>query len=268
MTCTLEYSLIAIIRFALIFFTTFMIVSHTHRYLFLELPLTASTAIAKELIEHYDGKSIYYKHANYRKFLKKASEEEKKYFTFIGIRNPMDQAVSHYYKYLSNHNEKYADIQEVKKTKNPIKHYINQRIHQRKFKYVQEHNPSFSDFFMKFYGIPYSNWANLDKDKMNGVISFEHIQEDFAKVLKDLGIEAKRPLPQGNKTEAKTKHFLEHFDTKESQEKAALVFGPFMKEWGYSFPPEWKVDGFMMQKKGAYDRYNYFKKIFWSLLGK
>jgi len=245
-----------------------MIISHQHKYLFLELPLTASTAIAKELIEHYDGKSIYYKHANYRKFLKKANAEQKKYFTFIGIRNPMDQAVSHYYKYISNHNEKYADIQEVKKTKNPIKHHINQRIHQRKFRYVQEHQPSFSDFFMKFYKIPYSNWAILDKERMDGVIRFEHIQEDFIQVLKDIGITPARALPQGNKTEAKTKGFIAHFDTPESQEKAALIFGPFMKEWGYSLPAEWKVDSLMSEKEGAYHRYNYFKKIFWSVLGK
>ena len=131
-----------------------MIISHSYRYLFLELPLTASTAISKELIENYDGKSIHHKHANYRKFLKKASEEEKKFFTFMGIRNPMDQAVSRYYKYLSNRNEKFTTNQQVKQWKNPLKDRIHRLRDQRKFKFIEANNPSFADFFIKFYSSP------------------------------------------------------------------------------------------------------------------
>lgn len=245
-----------------------MIVSHVHRYIFLELPLTASTAIAKELIENYDGESIYYKHANYRKFIKSATADEKKYYTFIGIRNPMDQVVSHYYKYLSNHKNKYSEIQKRKKTKNSIKHYISQFMHQRKFNYVRGSQPSFIDYFMKFYRLPYCNWANLDKGRMDGVIRFEHIQEDFAQVLKQIGITPVRPLPHENKTEAKAKGFLEHYDTQKAKEKAAVIFGPFMKEWGYSLPKEWNVDHLLYRRARSYQRYNALKCIYWSVLGK
>ena len=75
-----------------------MIISHKHKYLFVETQETACTAIAKELCENYDGKEILWKHARYRDFLRKASPKEKKYFVFTGLRNPLDFILSRYFK--------------------------------------------------------------------------------------------------------------------------------------------------------------------------
>ena len=54
-----------------------MIISHKYKYVFVGLPLAASTAISKELCEQYDGKAILAKHSIYQDFLKIATEEEK-----------------------------------------------------------------------------------------------------------------------------------------------------------------------------------------------
>ena len=54
-----------------------MVISHRHRYLFVELPRTGSTAIHRELIELYDGTAILQKHATYEDFLRGATEIEK-----------------------------------------------------------------------------------------------------------------------------------------------------------------------------------------------
>ncbi len=72
-----------------------MIISHKHKYLFVELPRTGSTAIYEELCQHYDGTQILFRHATYDDFLKVASEEEKKYFwkrpiSFIYARIPAE----------------------------------------------------------------------------------------------------------------------------------------------------------------------------------
>jgi len=45
-----------------------MIVSHRHRYLFIEIPLTGSWAIHRELREHYGGSPILHKHASYPEY--------------------------------------------------------------------------------------------------------------------------------------------------------------------------------------------------------
>ena len=41
-----------------------MVISHKHRYVFVEIPHTGSHAISKELCEFYDGQIIHRKHAN------------------------------------------------------------------------------------------------------------------------------------------------------------------------------------------------------------
>ena len=75
-----------------------MIISHQHKYLFVELPRTGTTAVSRELRLMYAGTRILRKHSSYQEFLRKASDEEKKYFVFTCIRNPLDDAVSHYFK--------------------------------------------------------------------------------------------------------------------------------------------------------------------------
>ena len=75
-----------------------MIISHQHRYLFVELPHTASTAIRRELLANYDGSSILHRHATYIDFERIASPDERSYFVFSCIRNPLDVAVTLYHR--------------------------------------------------------------------------------------------------------------------------------------------------------------------------
>ncbi len=67
-----------------------MIISHKYKHLFIELPLTASTAVSKELGENYGGSWILYKHAAYQDFLRQATAEEKEPFVFSSSHNPLD----------------------------------------------------------------------------------------------------------------------------------------------------------------------------------
>ena len=86
-----------------------MVISHKHKYLFIQIPQTASSAIAKELCEIYNGSHILRKHSHYFEFEQQASPDEKKYFAFAGIRNPLDTTVSVYYKFLTNHRQKFTN---------------------------------------------------------------------------------------------------------------------------------------------------------------
>jgi len=66
-----------------------VIISHKYKYVFIGLPLAASTAISKELCEKYDGKPILSKHSIYQDFLKIATKEEKGYKVIACARNPL-----------------------------------------------------------------------------------------------------------------------------------------------------------------------------------
>ncbi len=212
-----------------------MVVSDVHKYVFVELYFTGSTSIHKELCELYDGKSILNKHAKYYRFLQIANEEQKNYFVFSGIRNPMDMVVTSYLKLMNDPYRKYANAEEWRKAgqRAPSEKQVKKRE-----KFVRE-NLTFQQYFKKYYKLPYDNWSSLNHSKFNHIIRFENIQEDFSELLKKLNIEQKRKLPHRNKTEGK-KNFEDYY-TSDIRRKAIFIFGPFMQKWGYTFPEDWNV---------------------------
>ncbi|MDX1520933.1 MAG: sulfotransferase family 2 domain-containing protein [Anaerolineae bacterium] len=237
-----------------------MIISDEHRYLFVELPRTGSTAISKELREHYAGKPILFKHATYSDFAAIATDDQKNYFVFSGIRNPLDDAVSLFYKLRTNHREQYSRMQNNKRFFSRLVMYPTLK----KFQYIQDHDPDFSDYFLKFYRYPFSNWSTASHKKFNTVIRFEHIQEDFAQVLKLMGVEQKRPLPVINKTGKKRDPFAHYSPA--ARERAKKVFGPFMNRWGYDFPADWGETTIPWGNQLQFDLLNFFRKIYWEYI--
>ncbi|MGH9465390.1 MAG: hypothetical protein ACRD0X_07050 [Thermoanaerobaculia bacterium] len=210
-----------------------MILSDTHRYLFVELPHTASTAIAGELTEHYGGRSILHKHARYHQFLAVATPEARRYFVFSGIRNPLDEAVTYYFRYQTDHQGRYSDPAKWKRNGGSVsEHSVAQYL------YLRDAQADFPTYLRRFYRKPYDNWSNLAHRRFHQVIRFERLQEGFAEVLERLGLAAGRPLPVTNKTAQRRAAWWEYYPP-ELRPYAARIFGPFLREWGYEFPPEW-----------------------------
>ena len=85
-----------------------VIISDEHRYVFVEQPHTACTAIRDELTAFYGGRPILDRHATYAAFLRAATPDQKRYFVFSGLRNPLDERVSLYCKYRTDHHHKYS----------------------------------------------------------------------------------------------------------------------------------------------------------------
>jgi hypothetical protein len=237
-----------------------MIISHTHRYLFVELPRTASTAISHELRELYDGQRILRKHATYRDFLKTATPAEREYFVFSGIRNPLDDAVSQYFKYRSNHKNKYTDPDKLRRRKR-----LADYLAQLEFRFIHEREADFATYFRRFYPVPYNNWSDLSHRAFDFVIRFEHLQADFARVLELLGIEQQRPLPEVNRTSGKRRDYLAYY-TPDIIPHARRVFGPYMKQWGYAFPPEWGETEVPWYHQAEFEFYNLFRGFYWRYL--
>lgn len=235
-----------------------MWISHKHKYVFVQLPRTGSTAIGQELRDFYDGTKILHKHARYEDFLKIANPEEKKYFVFSCIRNPMDDVVSIYTKYKTDPREWYTDPEKIQRF-NPLERYTNKKL----YEFIQNNNADFSDFFLKFYRIPYNNWSELSHHKFDFIIRFENIQNDFAKALELIGIEQIRPLPLKNKTPGREKKFLTYYNTPVVIKRAKHVFGPFMKKWGYEFPPEWEDYNVSWLQQTEFKFYNLPRRLYW-----
>ncbi len=211
-----------------------MIIGHRHRYLFVELPRTGSTAIRQELRELYGGEPVLWKHATYEDFLRVASPDERRYFVFSAIRNPLDDAVSRYFKLRLDHKQRF--------TERPGKHrnLANRLVDQRMFRFLDRTDADFPAFFLRYYRFPYDTWASLSHARMDYVMRFETLAEDFERVLRAIGIEPVRPLPVVNRTSGRERDFDVYYPPR-VRGRARRVFGPYAERWGYQLPAEWQL---------------------------
>lgn len=208
-----------------------MIISHKHRFLFVEIPHTASHSISNELIEFYEGKQIIRKHANVSQFLNQATKDEKAYFKFATVRNPLDYMVTQYFKYKSNHKGQYTNPQALLVNGG---HVTNE--HLKHFRFVNEEGRAFPDFLMEFFNKTYNNWFLLGKQHFDYVIKFENLQEEYKKVIDMMGLEYHRPLPHINPTAGKEKRDYREYYPESIKSAVLRNYGPFMEKWGYELP--------------------------------
>lgn len=208
-----------------------MIVSHKHKYLFIEIPLSGSWSIRHELCAYYDGSPFLHKHASYSEFQRSATPATTEYFVFATVRNPLDEAVSRYFKLKTDHKGVFSDPESVQSLKADY-------ADREKYKFIKNSNATFTDFFRKYYRRTFSGLIDVSDADLDFVMRFETLQDDFSEVLRLLNIGQVRAVPVTNKTQSR-KADWESYYTSEIIPQAKRVFAPFMKKWGYEFPDSW-----------------------------
>lgn len=234
-----------------------MIISDEHRYVFVQLPHTGSTAVGRELRERYSGRSILHKHATYEEFLKVATPDECTYFVFSGIRHPLDEAVSIYHKYRTDHRHRFTDPVKLAK-----RGWFTRHRDVIKYRFVAGHEADFPTFFRRFYRWPYNNWSHLSHRRFDYVLRYERLQEDFATVLQRLGLQAQRPLPLVNATGARENDYTAYY-TPDIVPQAKRVFAPFMEQWGYGFPSSWGAVSISRRLRVEFAAFNAVHAFYW-----
>lgn len=177
-----------------------MIISHKHKYIFIGLPFSASSAISKELLELYDGESIFAKHTNIQAVLNSKDINIKEYFVFAVYRDPIEINKSIYSKYLNNSKGVYTDDKYLIQNGGHIsKKSINMYHH------IKSENLSFKDFVKlnnkRF--LPYDNVFSINEKYLDFIIDFTSLGEGFKLVLNKIGIKQVREIPVYNKTKDK-----------------------------------------------------------------
>lgn len=210
-----------------------MIISHKYRFLFVEVPHTASHSISEQLIAHYGGEPILRKHANVTQFLGMASAAEKSYFRFATVRNPLDSATTDFSKLKGNHKEQFTNPAMLIENGGHVT-----ADHLREFKFIQDNDADFSVFFAQFRNRLYNNWFLIGDRNYDFVIRFEDLQSGFSRVLDKLGVEQAESVPHVNRTKAKKGSYLD-FYTSDIYQQAVRCYGPFMRKWGYQIPDSW-----------------------------
>jgi hypothetical protein len=237
-----------------------MIISHRHRFVFVELPRTGSSAVRRELRELYDGVPILHKHSTYDEFRRQASEDERRYFVFSTIRNPLDDAVSRYFKLKTDHRQRFSDVTRQKNRK-----LLNSKLDERQYRYVVSNGADFSSFFLHFYRLPFDTWASLDHRKFDYVMRFERLADDFLAALRRIGVEPVRPLPSRNVTGGRERNFAEYY-TPAAQRRALRVFGPYMRRWGYEFPTDWELPSPSPLHELSYQAFSHVARAYWTYI--
>ena len=210
-----------------------MIISHKHKFLFIGLPFSASSAISKELHLQYEGESLLRKHSLYYEFKKEATKKELEYFVFAVLRNPMDIVVTVYEKMKANAKGNFTNPALFTENGGHIS-----LKHRKQFDFIHYQKATFAQYFKRFYNQPYDNLVGMTLDHCDFLIRYENIQKDYLKALQKANILNPRPLPVANKTVGK-KSDVSLYYTNDIKEKAIYVFGPFMQKYNYSFPEKW-----------------------------
>tara|TARA_B110000003_G_C16643566_1_gene531113 strand:- start:144 stop:926 length:783 start_codon:yes stop_codon:yes gene_type:complete len=211
-----------------------MIISHKYKFLFIGLPFSASSAISKDLHAKYEGKPYLRKHSLYHEFNKVATINEKNYFVFAVLRNPLEIAITVYEKMKANAKGNFTNPKLFVENGGHIT-----KKHRKRFNYITNNNATFQEFFLKFYHSPYDNFSSITLDKCNYVIRYENLQKEYLTVLKRVGVLNPKKLPVANKTVGKKNNISEYY-TLEVRERAVYVFGPFLEKYNYSFPENWQ----------------------------
>lgn len=210
-----------------------MIISHKYKFLFIGLPFSASSAITQDLHAKYSGQPYLRKHSLFHEFNNVATKEEKGYFKFAVLRNPMDITVTSYEKMKANAKGNFTNPDLFKENGGHITKA--QRI---KFNFITNNRATFQQYFLKFYNHPYDNYSSLTLDKCDFIIKYENLDQDYTLALRKIGIKHPSKLKVVNKTAGK-KGKLELYYTQDIRKRAISVFGPFMLKYGYEFPQEW-----------------------------
>jgi len=178
-----------------------MIISHEHKFIFLEYPKTGTLSISTALrrhhpeiswvrFENHKKKEGKIRHSGLKGALIKYPECSN-YFKFAFVRNPWDRAVS--LKYHLIHNEKYREME------------FSEYISSMHFKM----QPTFHQFCEKNYG-------NLDF-----IGKYENLEEDFKNICNIIGLGQMEKLYHLNKrdNEKKEKRLIKLLEKEKTSTK-------------------------------------------------
>ena len=194
-----------------------MIISKEHKYIFIGIPFSGSTAISSELCLLYGGEPILNKHANIQ-MLHGSGLDLSSYTVAAVLRNPVDTLRTYYYKLKSPPDGYY----------NEARFNVEQGGHIRKkdrkrYAAVQAGNLTFTQFINRYHRLPYDTFFSLNKPYLNCIIRFADLNNSFRAFLLQCGIEPQRDLPVMNRSEAKRAAGIE-------DEPLPLCFQPFIYE--------------------------------------
>ena len=203
------------------------IVNNKHKFIFVHIPKTGGTSVAKYLTSHEETCSRLLGYDVVNKLHKQHSTLEQlkniynitidDYFKFTICRNPYERAVSGYFWFLE------AGLIEASTT---FKDYLLIRNGCEKLNHLNSLRGRGDHFYTQLKYIEIEG-----KNKIDFVIRFENLQKEFDIVCKKIGIPHKQ-LPHIRK--GSYNHYTEYYD-EETKKIVAEKYAKDIEYFGYEF---------------------------------
>jgi hypothetical protein len=241
------------------------VLSRRHAYLFVMVPGTACTAIARGVLIPYlageyfppshvfdrEGTFIMHaKHATLRQLTHHAllSEGEAAgLFKFATVRNPFDVTVTKYERCRTVYKAYYEEFsrdpeavgKRVPELMNPQKVKDIRLAVEHSFSEWVQHHFQTNDLRPRLrrprrrYRTPFSRYGRY-VDGVDFIMRFERLQEDFNEVVRHIGVNDPIEIPKINITRSKERHYREYY-TPRARAIVERVYAPDLERFGYSF---------------------------------
>lgn len=222
--------------------------SDTFNYLFLFAPGTGSTAVGVALREHCagswlpdDDRANTFKHSTLGELVKAGlltREQIAGYYKIVGVRNPFDWYVADYVRW----REKWPQMYAEKYLDNPDRHEARQT-------YGWLHGRRSRRGMRLARKRPFAEWLRKQLDpgrprelqeKFHQDIQFflrqEHMDEDFEKLKRELGLPAQARVSVVNRTEQRDPdlHYRDYY-TPDLADLVYQAYRPSFDRFGYEF---------------------------------
>jgi hypothetical protein len=151
-------------------------------------------------------------------------------------------------------------------TKRAHRTSLPERIENRVFDWVRRNDASFEQFLMHWYWLPYDTWASVDHRRLDFVVRFESLADDFAEAIRRIGLTPKRRLPARNVTGGRSRSLDDYYTSEATRHRAAWVFGPYMREWNYAFPAAWGEVSVPLWSDAELRLLRCYRNLYWRFL--
>ena len=225
------------------------IICRSYNCLYIMAPRTSCTAIGNVLCSHLGGEYLpaedlvdaegYFvvqkKHSKLNEIIGNGilpADQAAKLFKFTSVRNPFDSIVSLYFKKRDKYPALLSDPESWP-------HRVPGYVEDMKFCMTHSFNAwvlkNFSRHLIKsILGMRPANIYNDFVDGVDAVIRFENLQNDFNKVLEEIGVEQPLPIPRLNTTPGRKTDYRQYY-SRMSHLLVGFVLRNELKQLGYRF---------------------------------
>jgi hypothetical protein len=200
-----------------------VIISHEHRFVYVQVPQTGSSAIGSWMVEHLHGVKVLRKHTTLPQARRVLGSLIDGYLVIASVRDSLDQFVSSYFKTLNR-----------PPTGTGSGGWFGLRATSTaRVRWAQSGDPTLDSYIDEFVRRPHAPVYTLSLRHADLVLRYEDIELAAQHVAEALGVDELPPVSQVNTTD-RVRSGLAELASPDRHERVVRYHRPYRYEWGYT----------------------------------